>query len=150
MIALAILGMFVFRAKTIPFQSYDRSQSWKHPHQNTVGGMPPSQFTGSNPEEITLSCELRPEITGDYQDIQDLRDMADTGKPYPFILGTGRVLGSYVITDIQENSSQLNHDGSARAIVFSMTLKKVSDVALGVEGQALLATVGLVRRITGF
>lgn len=149
MIALGILGMFVFRMQSIPFQSYDRNQGWRHPHQSVVGGLPPSQFTGADPEEITLSCELRPEITGNEQSIADLREMADTGKPYPFILGTGRVLGSYVITSIQESASQLNHDGSARAIAFTLNLKKVSDVALGVEGMALLATVGLLRRATG-
>ena len=149
MIVLGILGMFVFRMGSIPFQSYDRSQSWKHPHQSTVGGAPPSQFTGSNPEEITINAELRPEVTGGAQHIQDLRDMAETGSAYPFILGNGRVMGRYVIVNINENSSQLNPDGSPRAIAFSMTLKKVSDVALGVEGQGLLKTIGLVRRITG-
>lgn len=149
MIALAILGMFVFRMGTIPFQSYDRSQNWKHPHQNTVGGMPPSQFTGSDPEEITINAELRPEITGGSQSIADLREMAQTGSPYPLILGTGQVLGSYVITGIQENASQLNPDGSPRAISFTLNLKKVSDIALGVEGAGLLATVGFLRRVTG-
>lgn len=149
MIALGILGMFVFRMGSIPFQSYDRSQNWKHPHQNTVGGAPPSQFTGSDPEEITINAELRPEITGGAQHIQDLRDMAETGAAYPFILGNGQVLGSYVIVSIQETASQLNHDGSPRAIAFSMNLKKVSDIALGIKGQALLKTVALVRRITG-
>ena len=149
MIVLGILGMFIFSMSSIPFQSYDRSQNWNHPHQNTVGGTPPSQFTGSEPEEVTINAELRPEITGGVQRIEDLREMAQTGKAYPFILGNGQVLGSYVIVSIKENSNQLNYDGSARAISFSMTLKKVSDIALGLEGRALLKPVGIVRRITG-
>ena len=75
--------------------------------------------------------------------------MADTGKPYPLISGTGQIMGSYVITGIQERGSRLNQDGSPRAISFSMTLKKVSDSPLGLEGTALNVAVATVRSLTG-
>lgn len=58
-------------------------------------------------------------------------------------------MGSYVITNIQERGNQLNPDGSARAISFSMSLKKVSDSALGLEGAALNVAVSVVRNLTG-
>ena len=149
MILLGTLGFFVFVMKTVPFNQISRSQSWRHPDQAAVGTMPPSQFTGKDPEEITIEAELRPEVTGGPADIELLRLMADTGKPYPLISGTGQIMGSYVITGIQERGSRLNQDGSPRAISFSMTLKKVSGSPLGLEGTALNVAVATVRSLTG-
>ena len=129
---LATLGFFVFHTATIPYHGIDRSQSWRHPHKSIVG-----------------QAELRPEVTGGDGSIDWLRDMADSGQPYPLILGTGTLLGSYVITDIQDKQSQLMYDGKARAISFSMSLKKVADHAFGLEGEALGLAVGMVRSLVG-
>lgn len=151
MILLASLGMFAFTMTTIPYQGWSRSKTWRHPHQNVVGmsAPPASQYTGAEPEEISISGELRPEVTGGSYGIEVLREMADSGEPQPFMLGTGEVLGSYVILSIGEKFSELNQDGSARAIAFDMTLKKVADTALGLQDKSLLLAAGMVRRIVG-
>lgn len=149
MILLAALGFFVFTVKTVPFQSMDRSNNWRHPHQPVVGASPPSQFTGAEPEEITINAELRTEVTGGTYGIAILRKMADTGQPYPLIMGNGEVMGSYVITGIQENRSELKQTGAPRSISFTMNLKKVSDVAIGAKGKALLLGAGVVRGLLG-
>ena len=148
---LATLGFFVFHTATIPYHGIDRSQSWRHPHKSIIGSdsPPPSQYTGKEPDTITIQAELRPEVTGGDMSINLLRSMADGGKPWPLILGTGQLLGSYVITDIQDKQSQLMYDGKARAISFSMSLKKVSDHAFGLEGEALGLAVGMVRSLVG-
>lgn len=147
--ALATLGFFVFNMKTVPFQSMDHSQTWKHPHQSTVGTMPPSQYTGKDPDEISIQAELRLEITGGDGSIEFLRQMADTGQPHPLILGTGKLMGSYVITGIQVKQSELMWDGKARSISFTLNLKKVSDHAFGIKGEALGLAVGMVRALVG-
>lgn len=149
MIALATLGLFVFQTNSIPFQDYERSQNWKHPHANTVGGAPHSQYTGKEPEEITINAELRPEITGGDNSIAILRMMADTGQSWPLILGTGRLLGSFVITSIKTKHTELMYDSKARAINFTMTLKKTSDHSFGLKGEALGITIGIARALTG-
>lgn len=148
--ALAALGYFVFHTATIPFQQFGRSQSWHHPNQAIVGGsLPPSQYTGKDPDEITIKAELRPEVSGGDLDIEVLREMADTGQPWPLILGSGRLLGSFVITKIQDDQEQLMFNGKARSISFSMTLKKVAEHARSIEGDALALAVGMVNRLTG-
>lgn len=149
MILLGSLGLFVFIMRTIPFNQYSRSQSWKHPNQSTVGTMPPAQFIGKDPEELTIEAELRPEVTGGILSIDILRKMAETGRPYPLITGSGKIMGSFVITGIQERGSRLNEDGSPRAIAFTLNLKKVSDSTLGLEGAALNVAVSVVRNLTG-
>lgn len=150
MVLQGILGQFVFINATIPFQGIARTQNWKHPAQNIVGGgLPPVQYTGRDNDEITITAELRPEITGGANSVEYLRRMADTGSPHPLILGNGRLMGSFVITAISENGSEINRDGTPRAISFSMTLKKVSDTALGVKGTALQLAVTLARNLAG-
>ena len=148
---LATLGFFVFHTATIPYHGIDRSQSWRHPHKSIVGNdsPPPSQYTGKEPDTITIQAELRPEVTGGDMSINLLRSMADGGKPWPLILGTGQLLGSYVITEIQDKQSQLMYDGKARAISFSMSLKKVADHAVRLEGEALGLGVRMVSRLVG-
>lgn len=149
MILLATLGMFVFSVRTVPFNKIQRSQSWSHPSASVVGAAPPSQFTGAEPEEIGIDAELRPEVTGGSAGISLLRRMAESGRPWPLVMGSGEVMGSYVITAIQETGSELNQDGTARAIAFNMSLKKVSDSAVGFDGTGLNIAVSTIRNITG-
>lgn len=147
---MAVLGFFVFTTSTVPYHSLARSQTWRHPHQNVVGNsIPPSQYTGKDPETVTISAQLRPEITGGDVSLDLLRLMAETGKPYPLILGTGKVLGSYVILSVKDSQSQFMPDGKARAIDFTMELKKVSARAVGLKEQALLSAAGVVRALVG-
>ncbi len=148
--AMACLGFFVFMTNTVPLQQLERNNAWRHPHQNTIGGgQPPAQYVGQEPETISISAELRPEITGGDNSIELLRQMAATGEPHTLILGDGRVLGSYVILTIKDGQSQLMHDGKARAISFSMELKKVGDSAAGLSGQAFTLAAGAVRALIG-
>ncbi|WP_373747202.1 phage tail protein [Neisseria dentiae] len=148
--ALAILGYFVFQTATVPFQGYERGHAWRHPSQNTVGGgIPPVQYTGKENETVSISAELRPEITGGDTSLALLRMMAEEGKPYNLIMGNGDILGAYVITAIKEGRKELMWDGKARSISFSMELKKVSDSPLGMYGAALTAAVSTVRQMVG-
>ena len=147
---LATLGFFPFMLRTIPFQTISRQNGWRHPEQSTVsGGINPVQYIGPDTETITLSAELRPEITGGDTSLSMLRLMAERGKPYNLILGTGQIMGAYVITSIKEDRGQLMHDSKARAISFSLELKKVSDSPLGLKGKALQLGVSIARRIAG-
>ncbi len=146
---LAILGFFPFITKTVPFQSVSRQSGWRHPTHNAVGGIPPAQYTGPEADTLTISAELRPEITGGDASLADLYAMAETGKPHNLIWGTGEVMGAYVITSIKTEKSQLMHDGKARSINFTMDLQKAADQPMGLKGKALFAAAGLVRRLVG-
>ena len=146
---LGVLGYFPFTTATVPFQELSETKTYKHPTHQTVGAMnPPSQFTGAE-SSISISAELRPEITGGNVSISLLEKMADTGQPWPLILGRGKMMGSYVITKISKTESELMHSGAPRSIQFSMDLQKVSDQPFGLMGEAIGLGVGLVRTLTG-
>lgn len=148
--ALACLGFFVFQTGSIPYQSRRQTQTWHHPHNPVIGGsLPPSQYTGREPDTLSIRAELRPEITGGDRSLNLIRQMAASGQAFPLILGSGSVLGSFVILSIQSEHQQLMHDGQARAISLTLELKKTSDQAIGIEGQALLDAAGLIRTVAG-
>lgn len=128
---LAILGMFPFMRQTVPYQSLSRDTSWRHPTNSVVGAMPKTQFIGKDADTIQISCRLIPELTGGSLSIAALRLMADSGGSFPLIEGsTFLLLGFYVIESIHEEQSELFGDGAARAIDFSMQLKRTDDPSL--------------------
>ncbi|OOF70585.1 oxidoreductase [Rodentibacter caecimuris] len=128
---LAALGVFVFTRQTVPFQSLDRQSSWRHPTNSVVGQMPKTQFTGKDSETVTISGRLIPEITGGTLSLAMLELMAESGAAFPLIEGANFMLmGFFVIESIQETRTELFGDGTARAIDFTLNLKRTDDPLL--------------------
>ena len=129
--ALATLGVFVFTRQTIPFQSLDRTSSWRHPTNSVVGAMPKTQFTGKDSETVTISGRLAPEITGGKLSLAMLELMAESGAAFPLIEGADFMLmGFFVIESIQETRTELFGDGTPRLIDFTLNLKRTDDPLL--------------------
>lgn len=121
------LGMFVFEVKSLPYQQLQRSTQWRHSSQNRVGQRPAYQYLGPGEDRITLSGTLLPELTGGRMTLDDVRVMADEGKAWPLIEGSGRVYGFWSVTDVQETSSVFFRDGVPRKIDFTIQLVRVDD-----------------------
>ena len=129
--ALATLGVFVFTRQTIPYQSLDRTSSWRHPTNSVVGAMPKTQFTGKDSETVTISGRLAPEITGGKLSLAMLELMAESGAAFPLIEGADFMLmGFFVIESIQETRTELFGDGTPRLIDFTLNLKRTDDPLL--------------------
>ena len=56
--------------------------------------------------------------------------MADTGEPYMLVLGNGQILGAFEIDSIDERSSSLYENGTARLTEFSINLSRTPDDTL--------------------
>ncbi|MCM2131453.1 phage tail protein [Larsenimonas rhizosphaerae] len=124
---LMCLGMFVFETSTVPYQQLQRRTEWRHASQSRVGDRPAYQFLGPGTDTITLSGTLLPAFTGGRVSLDQIRDMADQGRAWPLVEGTGRQYGLWVITGVDETSSTLYRDGAAAKIEFSLTLEHVDD-----------------------
>ncbi|RQW71343.1 phage tail protein [Halomonas sp. YLB-10] len=124
---LMALGMFVFQTRSVPYQQLQRATQWRHASQSRVGDRPAYQFVGPGADTITLSGTLLPEFTGGRLDLDEIRDMADEGKAWPLVEGTGRQYGLWVITGVNETSSTFFRDGAAQKIEFTITLEHVDD-----------------------
>ena len=53
--------------------------------------------------------------------------MTDTGKAWPLVEGTGRLLGLWVIESLSDNRTVFFQDGAARRIDFTIKLKRIDD-----------------------
>lgn len=134
------LGMFVFETSTVPYQELQHRTEWRHSSQSRVGDRPAYQYLGPGADTITLSATLLPEFTGGRVDLDDIRDMADQGRAWPLVEGTGRQYGLWVITGVDETSSTLYRDGAAAKIEFSLTLEHVDDERTDMIGDLTIYT----------
>ncbi|HHL2561141.1 TPA: phage tail protein [Yersinia enterocolitica] len=121
------LGMFVFMLQTVPYQDFQHQMAWRHPSNARIGLRPISQFLGPDEESITLSGVLYPELTGGKVSLMALQLMAETGKAWSLIEGSGAIHGMFVIESLSRTKSIFFSDGSARKIEFTLTLKRTDE-----------------------
>jgi len=138
------LGLFVFALGTVPYQQLQRQRQWRHPSSSRIGRRPARQFVGPGDDTITLSGMLYPEITGGKVSMALLATMADTGKAWPLIEGSGTVYGLYVIEELSETGTVFFPDGSPRKIEFSITLKRIDDDRLDLLGAVTSSLLALL------
>lgn len=141
------LGMFVFSLPTLAYQELQRQTDWRHPSSSRVGTNPARQFAGRGEDAITLPGIILPELAGTALSLDALRMMADTGKAWPLVEGTGRILGIWIIDSVSETRTLFFQDGAARRIEFSISLKRIDDGQVDKLGAALGAGVNILRRL---
>ncbi|MFD3224058.1 phage tail protein [Rahnella aceris] len=140
------LGLFVFQLQTVPYQSLQRNVDYRWPSNSRVGQRPALQFLGVNEEKITLSGVLMPEITGGRISLLALHLMADEGKAWPLLEGTGTIYGMFVVNSISETHTEFFSDGSARSIEFSLTLTRVDESLTAMFGDLQTQANGLLNK----
>lgn len=136
------LGMFVFELRTVPFQELERMSEWRHAANNRLGMRPRRQYLGPGDDTVTLSGELRPEITGGSLSLDALRVMADTGKAWVLVAGTGRIYGLFTIESLKEGNSDFLRDGTPRKVSFALTLKRADNNSVDKLGNLAISSNG--------
>jgi phage protein U len=138
------LGLFVFATQTLPYQQLQRTTSWRHPSNSRLGLRPARQFLGPGDDSITLSGTLYPELTGGRVSLAMVRAMAETGRAWPLIEGSGAFYGLWVIESVDETGSVFFADGSARKIDFSLKLARVDDEQVDMLGNVTSSLLALL------
>lgn len=128
------LGQFVFSLSTLAYQEFQRQTDWRHSSTSRIGARPARQYQGPGDDTITLPGVLLPELTGGLPSLDEIREMADTGKAWVLVEGTGRIYGLWVIESLSETHSLFFADGTARRIEFSLVLKRVDDDRIDMLG----------------
>ncbi len=145
--ALMAFGMFVFGLETAAYQDFQRQTEWRHGSTSRIGTNPARQYLGRGDETITLQGVLLPALAGTVLSLDTLRTMADTGKAYPLIEGTGRIYGVWVIESLSEGRTIFFSDGAARRIEFSLSLKRIDDGRVDLLGSAISSAGNILRQI---
>lgn len=141
------LGMFVFSLPTLAYQELQRQTDWRHPSSSRVGTNPARQYAGRGDDAITLPGIILPELAGSVLSLDALRMMADTGKAWTLVEGTGRILGIWVIESLSETRTLFFQDGTARRIEFSLSLKRIDDGKVDMLGAAIGTGVNILRGV---
>jgi uncharacterized protein len=129
------LGDFQFNLAEGSPNTVERELAWRWPQQDRIGRKPAVQFVGPDAERITLDGVLYPGQFGKQRTIDDLKAIADKGKPLPFTDGLGRVYPRMVILSIRESREVLMDNGAARRIAFTIALTEYGeDAAPGAAG----------------
>ncbi|ENQ6410895.1 phage tail protein [Pseudomonas aeruginosa] len=145
--ALMAFGMFVFSLETAAYQDFQRQTEWRHSSTSRIGTNPARQFLGRGDESITLQGVLLPALAGSVLSLDTLRSMADTGKAYPLIEGTGRIYGVWIIESLSETRTIFFGDGAARRIEFTLSLKRIDDGRVDLLGSAISSAGNILRQI---
>lgn len=150
------LGMFVFMRQTLPYQSIQRDTDYRWPSNSRVGLRDTFQFLGPGEETVTLSGVLYPELTGGKLTMTMLRLMADEGRAWPLIDGTGTIYGMFIIKNVSETGSLLFSDGTPRRTDFTLKLTRVDESLaalygdIGKQAESLIGKAGdLAGKYTG-
>ncbi|WP_236208435.1 phage tail protein [Pseudomonas tohonis] len=143
------LGMFVFGLPTLAYQELQRTTEWRHGSTSRIGTNPASQFLGRGEDTITLPGTLLPGLVGSPLSLDVLRKMADTGKAWPLIGGTGRIYGTWVITSISETQQIFFEDGTPRRYEFTISLKRIDDGRIDMLGSLAGSVGGILRGALG-
>ncbi|AXE32249.1 oxidoreductase [Chromobacterium phragmitis] len=139
------LGLFVFMLDTVPYQQLQQQLKWRLPSNSRVGQRPAYQFAGPDEETITLTGVLMPEITGGDTTLALLRLMADQGKSWPLIEGTGNIYGFYAVESIDTTRGDFFSDGKARRIEFTIALKRTDSSLIDTLGAITHGVLELIQ-----
>lgn len=127
MTALMSLGQFVFGLATLAPETEGRETSWRFAQGPRVGARPSNQFLGPDTDGVTLRGVLWPELIGDADALEQLRQMGDTGQAFPLVDGGGRNRGGFIIEKVHEDRSLFFPDGAPQKIEFSLDLRRDGD-----------------------
>ncbi|STI08130.1 capsid scaffolding [Escherichia coli] len=108
-------------------QQLQYQRSWRHAANSRVNRRPSTQFLGPENDMLTLSGVLMPEITGGRLSLLALEQMAEQGKAWPLIEGSGTIYGMYVIEGLNQTKTEFFRDGMPRRIEFTLSLKRVDE-----------------------
>lgn len=141
------LGMFVFSLSTAAYQELQRQTEWRHASNNRVGAAPARQFVGRGDDTITLPGIILPELAGSALSLDALRLMANTGKAWPMVEGSGRIYGLWIIESLSETKTLFFRDGTPRRIEFTLSLKRIDDDRIDLLGAATRVGVNIMRAL---
>lgn len=145
---MMIYGMMPFMRRTLPYGELQHSIDYRWPSNSRVGQRPSSQFIGPGDEKITLSGELRPEITGGAVSLLTVKLLADEGMAWPLIGGSGTIFGMYVVENYSATHSEFFSDGSASKIQFTLSLKRVDESLTSMFGDLKKQADGLISGVS--
>ena len=131
---LMVLGLFVFERRTLPYQSMVFTKDYRWASNERIGKPKAWQYLGEGETSFNLSGLLYPELTGGRLSLKALELMANEGRAWQLIAGTGIIHGMFIIEKVTHTHSDFYNDGTARKINFTLELKRVDESLMAMFG----------------
>ena len=119
---LMTLGEYVFGVDTSAYSELQRTAEYRWAAQERLGRYPARQWLGPGEDTIELSGTIYPVRRRASEELDAMRDEARTGEPLRLMLGTGEILGLWVIERIQAEERAHLPGGVPRAVGFRLQL----------------------------
>ena len=119
---LMTLGEYVFGVDAAAYREMQRVAEYRWPRQERIGRSPARQWLGPGEETIELSGTIYPVRRRAEEEMDALRAEARKGEPLRLMLGTGEILGLWVIEAIRETGTRHLPGGVPRKVEFRVRL----------------------------
>lgn len=124
---MAQLGAFQFSINTAAFSDAQRSTSYKWAAIEQIGELDALQFVGPGSDTVSISGVIFPHFRGGLGQIDGMRTEAAKGKPLQLVDGRGRILGKWVIEQIDEGQTVFTIGGAPLRQSFNLRIRRFSD-----------------------
>lgn len=137
---LLMWGDFIFQLSTLAFNKLTLSESWNWVSQGRIGRLDALQFTGRKSPTLRFDCELYSDFVdsaglaglttpvGAWQDasqdpVEWLRHQANTKTPMMLVTGYGRVMGFWVLNQLDQAVDEFRGAGEFRHQSVTLSLQ---------------------------
>lgn len=120
---LAQLGSVVFELLRAPLK-FEKRKTVEFAEHRIVNRKTRLQYTGTNTDEVTLTVRFHSMFCDPAREMQELEKIAEAAEPVVFVLGTGEILGDFVITEITETVTQTDRVGYPISIEAEIKLRE--------------------------
>jgi phage protein U len=124
---MMILGGFEFKLDTLAYQKLNRSTKQNWAKKERMSRYPAYQWLGKDDDDFTLNGRLLPGFKGEVSSLDDLRKLADEGKPKMLVAGYGKVFGLHIILGVDDNRDLFFDDGANERFDFVLKIRKYEE-----------------------
>lgn len=149
---LLMWGDFIFQLSTLAYKKLSLSDAWTWASQGRIGRQDRLQYTGKKAPTIRFDCELYDDFVdttglssmitsvGVWQDanndpVEWLRRQANTRTPLMLVTGYGRVMGFWVMTQLEQAVDEFRGAGEFRHQEITVTIQFFGSSLSGVDEQ---------------
>lgn len=119
---LMTLGEYVFSVDSAAFDEMRRAAEWRWAAQDRIGRPPARQWLGPGGETVELTGVIYPVRRRAEEEMDALRAEAAKGEPLRLMLGTGEILGLWVIESLRQTGTVFLAGGVPRKLEFRVRL----------------------------
>ncbi|AYN30005.1 phage tail protein [Buttiauxella sp. 3AFRM03] len=137
---LMMWGSFIFQLSTLAYSKLTIQDTWSWVSQGLIGKRDKLQYTGKKAPTIKFDCEMYDSFINpslltksiekygmvnalSVDPVEHLRLQGNLQQPFMLVTGSGKVMGYWVLTDINQTMDSFRTSSEARHQVITLTLQ---------------------------